>query len=303
MTLHPMLAQMLEMGKDAPHVATQTVADARAGMDLRVQALAPFQPDGVATTDLVIDGPGGALPLRLYRPDGATGALPVLVYLHGGGWVVGSIATHDNVCRALALAGPLLVMSVEYRLAPEARSPAQQADALAAINWARANAGEHGGNPARVSVGGDSAGGNLAVLAAIALRDAGAPLAAQLLIYPVADLPDDRYASYAENAGYGLDRAGMEWFWRHWLGDAPVDAASAPIRADLAGVAPAYVITAEYDVLRDEGEALAARLAAAGVATDHVAVPGMIHGFASLTGLLPEATDAVAAAARWVAAR
>jgi acetyl esterase len=303
MELDPVIAQVLEMGKGQPALETLPVAEARANMLLRVEALKPFAPQGVETQDLAIPTAAGPLPVRVYKAEGATGPLPVLVWLHGGGWVLGNIETHDNVCRFLAELGPLLVVSVDYRLAPEAKAPAQVEDTLAALDWAAANAAAHGGDPARLIVGGDSAGGNLAALAALAARTRGPKLAGQLLVYPVTDYPADAHASYAENAAFGLTREGMEWFWAHWLADgAGPDATTAPLRAtDLSGLPPAYVITSSHDVLRDEGKAYSGRLAEAGALEVHDHVEGTIHGFFSMGGLAPIATETLKRAAGWAA--
>ena len=303
MELDPMIAQVLEISKAGPQLTGLSVADARAGMEQRVEMLRPLAPQGIATEDLSIATPAGPLPVRIYRPEAAEGPLSTLVYLHGGGWVLGSLESHDNVCRFLAEKGPLLVVSVDYRLAPEHKAPQQQADAMAALNWAAANAARHGGDANRLLVGGDSAGGNLAALAALESRRAGPKLAGQLLVYPVTDFPADAYESYAENGDFGLDRAAMEWFWAHWLPDgAGPDESTAPHRAtDLSGLPPAYVITASHDVLRDEGKAYAGRLAAAGALDAHDHVPGTIHGFFSMAGLVPLATETLERAARWAA--
>jgi acetyl esterase len=303
MPLDPIIAQVLEMGRDQPPIETLSVEMARANMEMRVELLKSFAPADVTTRDMGIETTDGTLPLRLYKPPGAEHPLPVLVWLHGGGWVVGSLESHDNLCRALSKAGGLLVVSVGYRLAPEHRSPAQQADTMAALHWAAENVAAHGGDPARLVVGGDSAGGNLAALAAIAARGTALKLAGQLLVYPVADAPADAAASYAENEQFGLTRAAMQWFWDFWLpeGGAPC-AMTAPLRAgDLSGLPPAWVVTAEYDVLRDEGVAYAGRLEAAGTPTVHDAVPGVIHGFFSMVGFAPVASAGVERAARWAA--
>jgi acetyl esterase len=299
--LDSVIAQVLEMGKGQPALETLSVADARANMLQRVELLKPFAPQGVETADLAITTGEGPIPIRIYRPAGAYAPLPIVVWLHGGGWVLGNIDTHDNVCRFLAELGPLLVISVDYRLAPEARAPAQQQDALAALHWAAANAAAHGGDPARLIVGGDSAGGNLAALAALAARTGGPKLAGQLLVYPVTDFPADAHASYAENADFGLTRESMEWFWAHWLAEGAVpDATTAPLRAaDLSGLPPAYVITASHDVLRDEGKAYSGRLAEAGALACHDHVEGTIHGFFSMGGLAPIATETLKRAATW----
>jgi acetyl esterase len=303
MPLDPIIAQLLEMGRDQPAIETLSVEMARANMEMRVELLKSFAPADVQTGNLEIPSADGPLPARLYHPPGGAAPHPVLVWLHGGGWVVGSLESHDNLCRALAKSGDLLVLAIDYRLAPEHKSPAQQRDAIAALDWAAAHIAGHGGNPSRLIVGGDSAGGNLAALAALETRGRGPKLAGQLLVYPVADVPADNMASYAENELFGLSRAAMQWFWDHWLpAGADADASTAPLRAaDLGGLPPAYVVTAEYDVLRDEGVAYARRLEAAGVPTVHDAAPGMIHGFFSMTGLVPAATEGVARAARWAA--
>lgn len=304
MPLDPTIAQLLEMGRDLPKMRDMSIADARASMLARVAPLAPLAPADVATHDLSITTGSGPLPIRLYRPQGSEGPLPVVVWLHGGGWVVGDIESHDGLCRYLAKAGPLLVVSVDYRLAPEARSPAQQQDTLAALHWTAANIATHGGNPERIIVGGDSAGGNLAALAAIAIRDFGGPkLAGQLLVYPVTDYPTDSRASYAPDADYGLSKEDMEWFWNLWLAEGdPVDASTAPLRAEnLSNLPPAYVVTAEFDVLKDEGDEYAAALSAAGTKVTHDCVPGAIHGFFSIAAMVPIAADAIQRAGRWAA--
>lgn len=304
MPLDPIVANLLEMSKGLPALTTLTPAEARQRMAERVAPLKGFAPGGVATNEVVIEGPGGELPIRLYRPEAASGALPVLLYFHGGGWVVGDLESHDGLCRNLALMGPLLVAAVDYRLAPETRSPGQQQDALAALRWAVASIAELGGDPAHISVGGDSAGGNLAALLAVAARDAGLSVASQLLIYPVTDTPSALRPSYTHNAEFGLSGADMDWFWAHWLGDSEASPETAPLRVEtLSGVAPAYVVTAEFDVLHDEGRAYAEKLEDAGVSTELVNVPGMIHGFFNMAGMVPAATEAVQAAARWVASR
>lgn len=304
MELDPIIAQLLELGKGQPPISTLSVGQVREGLAQRVEMVRAFAPAAIETTDLSIDTPAGPLPIRLYRPPGVAAPLPVMVYFHGGGWALGSIETHDNVCRFLAQEGPLLVASVDYRLAPEYKSPAQQQDAMAALNWAAAEIGKHGGDPKRLSVGGDSAGGNLAALAALEARKAGPKLAGQLLVYPVTDYPADAHASYSENADFGLSRGDMEWFWGHWLADSEApDTRTAPLRAtDLAGLPPAWVVTASHDVLRDEGKAYSARLAEAGALATHDHVEGVNHGFFSMGGILPAATETVQRAARWAAA-
>lgn len=247
-----------------------------------------------------IPGPDGELPIRVYTPS-ASGRLPVLVYFHGGGWVICSIETHDGICRRLANAVKCMVVSVDYRLAPEHPFPAAPEDCFAATRWVAANASELGGDPRRIAVAGDSAGGNLAAVVALMARDRGGPfLRHQLLVYPVTNRAFDT-PSYLENGeGYLLTRAMMEWFWGHYLpreSDAMAPYAS-PLQAkDLRGLPGAHVITAQYDPLRDEGEAYALRLQEAGVATKHSSFPGMMHGFFSMGDAIDVANRAVAEAA------
>ncbi len=234
--------------------------------------------------DLTIPGPGGPLRIRLTIPEGEhQGLIPGLVYLHGGGWVAGSIATHDHLCRALTAASGVAVISVDYRLAPEHPFPAAVDDAMAAALWASKNAHVLGIDPARLAIGGDSAGGTLAAVVARRARDQGGPpLAYQLLLYPATDA-DFNTPSYLENAeGFFLTRAAMAWYWDHYVPD-PTHRSNpdvSPLLADdLSGLPPALVMTAGYDPLRDEAEAYARRLNEAGVAVQYSHYPGMIHGF------------------------
>lgn len=239
-----------------------------------------------ALEDISIPGPACPLALRIHRPP-AAGPLPVLVFFHGGGWVVGDFSTHDFACQELARLTPCIVVSVDYRLSPEARFPGPVDDCYAATEWASKNAAVLGSKPGPVAVGGDSAGGHLAAAVALRARDKGLPLALQLLIYPVTDAGCDT-PSYTEfGDGFVLTKPAMLWFWEHFLGPDgdPSHPEASPLRAsDLAGVAPAYVLTAECDVLRDEGEAYAGRLSAAGIATDLHRFPGQLHGFATIVG-------------------
>jgi acetyl esterase len=232
--------------------------------------------------DRPVPGPAGPIPVRLYTPSGS-GPFPVLVFFHGGGWVIGDRETHDATCRALTNAAGCIVASVDYRLAPEHRFPAAVEDAYAATRWVADHARELGGDPTRLAVGGDSAGGNLAATVSLAARDRGGPpLVFQLLVYPVTDHAYDT-PSYKENAdGYFLTRDAMVWFWNHYLareedGRNPL---ASPLRAsDLRRLPPAFVMTAEYDPLRDEGEIYATRLREAGVPVALTRYEGTIHGF------------------------
>jgi acetyl esterase len=259
------------------------------------------RPEVAAVKDLEVPGPAGAIPVRVYRPSHDEG-LPLLVYLHGGGWTICSIETHDATCRQLANGAGCVVVSVEYRLAPEHRFPAAPEDCYAALEWTARNAGSLGGDAERLAVGGDSAGGNLSAAVSLMARDRRGPrLCHQLLVYPVTDHAFDT-DSYRENAeGPLLTRDTMRAFWSHYLGseqDGRHPYASPLRAADLAGLPPAHVITAEYDPLRDEGEAYAARLAAAGVPVVQRRYDGMIHGFFGFSELIDRARDAVADAVR-----
>ena len=258
----------------------------------------PLEPDPVARVeDRRIPGPAGEIAVRLYAPEDPRG---LVVYFHGGGWVIGSLETHDLPLRTLANEAGCSVLSVDYRLAPEHRHPAAVEDGYAAVCWAAENAAELGADPARLAVGGDSAGGNLAAVASLLARERGGPaLCFQLLVYPVTD-HDFARPSYAENAsGYFLERDDMRWFWDHYLPDAAArdGMTASPLRVrDLSGLPPAHVITAEFDPLRDEGEAYAARLREAGVPVTHTRYDGQIHGFFAMAALIPRGRDAIAEA-------
>lgn len=246
--------------------------------------------------DVLIDVDGGAVPARLYHPDPAA-ALPLLVYLHGGGFVAGGVGVADRPCRALAAAAHCAVLSVEYRLAPENPFPVPVRDCLAAVRWAAANAGAIGADPARVVLVGDSAGGTLAAACALALRDAGdSLLAGQILLYPTLlparVNPSPSLRTHGE--GYLMTRGSLEWFWDHYLrGRAgTTDPLAAPLLApDVRGLPPTTVVVAEFDPLRDEGVEYARRLRAAGVPTVTHLVPGALHGFWWLDAALRQAGE------------
>jgi acetyl esterase len=238
--------------------------------------------------------------VRLYRPKGAgsTTALPVLVYYHGGGWVIGDLETHDVLCRQITAAAGIAVVAVDYRLAPEHKFPAAIDDAWAATRWVVKQAARLGIDPSRLAVGGDSAGGNLAAVVALMARDAGDPaIQLQMLNYPVTDLAAEA-PSYAEFAdGFMLTRDSMRWFVDHYLESKSEasDWRASPLRApSLAGVAPALVVTAGFDPLRDEGDAYARKLRAAGVRVDHICYGGMVHGFLPMGKLLDTGMRGVA---------
>ena len=264
------------------------------------------EPEEIAAEERSIPGPAGEIPVRVYTPAGER-PKPVIVYFHGGGWVIGELDTVDNPLRRIANRTDAVIVSVDYRLAPEHRYPAAFDDCYAATAWVAEHAAELGGDPERVAVCGDSAGGNLAAAVAIAARDRQSPrLAAQLLIYPVTDF-DFTTESYEQNGdGYLLTKGSMQWFWAHYLGaqDLGKDPYACPARADdLAGLPPAFVATAEFDPLRDEGEAYAANLRIAGVDVTAKRYDGMLHGFAWTLGATPSGAaliDDLAAAFRRV---
>ncbi len=289
-----MLEQMETIG--APPLWKLSVEEARASMNAMVAMMGPGEEVG-SVEDRKIDAAGQTLPVRIYRPKGSDDAAPVLVFYHGGGFVLGGLDSHDRDCRTLANQGQCVVVAVDYRLAPEHPFPAAVDDACGALTWVLEHAGEIGVDPDRVAVGGDSAGGNLAAVTALWARDKGIVLRFQLLIYPVVDFSEGDYPSRAENAaGYMLDEQAMEWFTDRYLRDDPDrhDWRLTPVRAARHdGLAPALVITAEFDPLRDEGETYAAKLAAAGVPATATRYDGLIHGFFSMAAVIPAARPAV----------
>ena len=305
MPLHPQAQALIASVAGAKPVEQMTIQEMRDGLEQRVLVTGgtPEDVDEVSAREL--PGPGGAIPVRIYAPKGsqASGrALPGLVFFHGGGWVRGSLATHDILCRALANGGGCVVVSVDYRMAPEHQFPAAVDDSVAATRWVAEHAAEIGVDARRLAVGGDSAGGNLAAAVTLVLRDEGGPsLAYQLLIYPVTDFNFET-RSYIDNAeGYMLTREGMRLYWRLYLRDAAdgADERASPLRArDLSGLPPAFVITAEFDPLRDEGRAYAERLQAAAVSTRYREYPGMVHGFVTSAGVVDAGKQAIAEACR-----
>ena len=249
----------------------------------------------------VTSADGAEIPVRIYWPTSAPGPHPVVVFYHGGGWVIGSIESHDATVKSLAAASGMVFVSVDYRLAPEYKFPTPLDDCFAATEWVVANAAELGVDATRLAVAGDSAGGNLAAAVALMARERGGPaIKFQLLVYPVTDFDPTRRSMVDNGEGYFLTRAAMEWFGDHYLtsDDDRAHHFAAPIRADLSGLPPALVITAEYDPLRDEGNEYGHRLQRAGVPTTVTCYEGMIHGFFSMTSILDKAKDAQAQAVR-----
>jgi len=302
MPLNPQASAFLELIAGQPVVPPEqrTVAAARSALRLLFAPEGRAAPAVGAVRDLVIPGAAGQpMAARLYRPEFA-GSLPTLLYLHGGGWIAGDLHAYDCLCRELALASHCIVVAVEYRLAPEHKFPAAPLDCLAALRWVAANAADFGGDPRRLAIGGDSAGGNLAAAVTQLVRDAGGPtLAFQLLVYPVTNHAFDTSSYRDFSEGYLLTRAAMEWHWELYLPSAPDGEAplASPLRAaSLARLPPALVITAEYDPLRDEGEAYARGLREAGVKVDLRRYPGSLHAFFSLGRYFDQGRQAVAEA-------
>ena len=282
----------------ALHLPSQSelgVAGARELAELAAQMGPPPAPVA-AVEDRVIETPGAQIPVRVYTPAG-TPPFPVAVCFHGGGFVLGSLDSHDGGARRLANASGCVVVSVGYRLAPEHPFPAAVEDAYAATRWVAEHARELNGDPRRIAVAGESAGGNLAAVVALLARDRGGPaLGFQLLVYPAVDM-EGEYASRTENGeGYLLSLEDMRWYEGKYLKDRSerADVRASPFRASShAGLPPALIITAEYDPLRDEGEAYGERLRAAGVPARVSRYEGMVHGFFGMVGLLDQAAEAL----------
>ncbi len=303
MALDPQIAQFLAAmnSQPEPNYSQLSAAALRTGSDGK-RIPRNFIEDVHYVEDACIAGPGSDLPVRIYRPENAK-PLPVLVFFHGGGFVIGSIDTHDNLCRALANHLPALVISVDYRLAPEHKYPAACDDAFAAVQWAAHNAGKWGGDVSQLMVGGDSAGGNLAAVACQKAFAHGSPeIAHQILLYPVCDNDLTRDSYRQVGSGYLLETEMMQWFWNQYLitPDQGMDPGACPLKSkSLSGLPPATVVTGGFDPLRDEGQAYAQRLLADGVPTQHVHVPGAIHGFLSFIGMVElsnQTLDSVATA-------
>ncbi len=302
MTINPDAGKVVELIKASGRPPYPTVGHIEARrLYTASRAILQHDPAPVAETrDLTAEGPAGPIPLRLYRGTGteAGKALPTVIYYHGGGWVLGDIASHDGVCRDIANAAKCAVISVDYRLAPEHKFPAAADDSIAAADWIVRNAARLGVDTSRLAVAGDSAGGNLSAVVALHMRDNGGPkLKLQALIYPSADMTTV-YPSYETHAEQlPLTRVTMDWFIDLYLNKRDVDAndwRASPLRAkSLAGVAPAFVITAGLDPLRDEGEAFAARLKESGVPVTTKRFEGQIHGFISMGKIIQDAHVAV----------
>ncbi len=308
--LDPDAAAVYKAFQEAGRPAYETLTPPEA-RDYYLQArvvMNPVPPELKSAEPLAIPAPHGAIPARLYTPNTLrtrNGLASCLVFFHGGGWVIGNLETHDVVCRQLAHEGELIVISVDYRLAPEHKFPAAVDDAVTATRWIAANAKQLGIDAARLVVGGDSAGGNLAAVVALHARDHDGPaIAGQVLVYPATEFARTHASHREPETSVLLTHSVIGWFADHYMGDADrSDWRASPARAKtLAGLPPAYVLTAGADPLRDEGDEYAARLKDAGVAVAYKHFPGQFHGFFTMGKLLKQADIAVSGIATWLKA-
>jgi acetyl esterase/lipase len=303
MRLDPQLQAIRERleREPSPRLYTMPIEDARAADLASIQAGAGQGEPVGNIHERTIPGPAGGQRIRVYQPAGE-GPWPVLVYYFGGGWSLGTLDTCDGVCRMLTNAAPCVTVAVSYRLAPEHKFPAAVADCYSGAAWVAAHASEFRGDPARVAVGGDSSGGNLAAAVTLLAREKGGPVFAhQLLVYPNTDFQSATTSLREASDAYFFNAKAVEWYWGMYLAreEDGVNPLASPLRvASLAGLPPATVITAEYDPLRNEAEAYAARLAEAGVPVDLTRYSGVVHGFFTMIGVLDVAREAVGHAAR-----
>jgi acetyl esterase len=303
MSLDPQVQAMRDRRQRAgvAPLYTMTLAEARAEDLASIQATGGDPEPVYQVSDRHAPGPDGELPIRVYRP-GLGDHAPVLVYFFGGGWTLGSIDTSDGICRSLANAVGCVVITVGYRLAPEARFPAAVEDCYTVTRWIADNCGDLGVDAGRIAVGGDSAGGNLAAAVTLLARDRGGPaLTGQLLVYPNTDYSTQSGSMRDNTDPYLFNRTSVAWYWQHYL-STPDDGANplaSPLRASsLAGLPRALVITAEHDPLRDQGEAYAGRLRDDGVPVTCTRYDGMTHGFFAMAGILDGGRRAIAEAAQ-----
>jgi acetyl esterase len=300
MNLDPQIAEIIK-ALDAGFPAVHTMTGAHARAVIRSRFVAPATPEGVGEVrDASVRGPAGDIAVRIYRPSSMPGPVPTLVYAHGGGFVFCDLDSHDGLCRAFANLIPAVVVSVDYRLAPEHQWPAAAEDGFAVAQWAARNADALGGDAGSIAVGGDSAGGNLAAVTALMARDRGAPaLAAQLLIYPMiaANFGTESYRLFGD--GFYNPRSAVRWYWDQYVPSSAdrLDPYAAPLHADLQGLPPAVVVIAGHDPLRDDAIAYCDALEAANVPTVQCRYDGGIHGFMTMP-MLNIAHDARAQACR-----
>jgi acetyl esterase len=309
-TLDPDAAAVFKAFQDAGRPAYESVSPAEA-REFYLQARFvsnPEPPELKSIEPLAIPSPAGSIPARVYTPlklRKANDLAPCLVFFHGGGWVIGNLDSHDVVCRKLADEGQLVVISVDYRLAPEHKFPAAVDDAVAATTWLAGHAGQLGIDASRLMVGGDSAGGNLAAVVAISARDNGPALAGQVLIYPAVDFAMKHPSHSEPETSVLLTHSVIKWFSAHYLNHAADgdNGRASPARVtSLAGLPPAYVLTAGADPLRDEGVEYAEHLRQAGVAVTYRHFPGQFHGFFTMGKLLPQANVAASDIGAWLRA-
>ena len=300
MPVDPQMQTVIERAAQSglPPYYQVSAAEARRLYKETRAALSPAVPEVAETRDFAARGPAGPIPLRRYRGAGTPAGvpLPLLVYFHGGGWTIGDLDTHDIVCRTLANKARCAVIAVDYRMGPEHKFPAAVDDCVAATRWVAEQGAALGIDPARIAVGGDSAGGNLATVVALTLRDAGGPpLVFQALVYPATDQRMDSASHMNFGEGYLLTRNNMLWFRGNYLAPGDYDDwRASPIRAaDLARLPPAHIVTAGYDPLRDEGRAYSDRLVAAGVPVLYECFEGMAHGFLTMGGAVAAAHHAL----------
>ena len=310
-TLDPDAAFVFKAFQEAGRPAYETLSPIEAREYYRQARLVsnPEPPELKSVKPLAIPAPHGSIPARIYTPNvlrQANGLAPCLVFFHGGGWVIGDLDTHDVACRKLAEEGQLIVISVDYRRAPEHKFPAAVDDAIAATAWIAAHAKELGIDAARLSIGGDSAGGNLAAVVTIAARDGNGPaISGQVLIYPSTDFAMTHPSHSEPETSILLTHSVIKWFCNHYLNGATDihDWRASPARAEtLAGLPPAYVLTAGADPLRDEGDEYARRLKEAGIAVTHRYFPGQFHGFFTMGKLLQQANVASGEIGLWLRA-
>ncbi|WMT72665.1 alpha/beta hydrolase [Bradyrhizobium sp. Ash2021] len=309
-TLDPEAAAVLQAFREAgrPAYETLTPPEARDSYMAARVVTNPEPPPIASAETLAIPGPAGPIPARLYKPRTlrqTAGLSPCLVFFHGGGWVIGNLESHDVMCRTLAHEAQLLVISVDYRLAPEHKFPAAADDAIAATVWIAKNATQLGIDTAQLFVGGDSAGGNLAAIVAITAREAGPKLAGQVLIYPATDFAMTHPSHSEPETDCLLTHSVIRWFRDHYLNSAADinnwRASPARIKT-FAGLPPAFVLTAGADPLRDEGNEFAKRLSEADVPVTYRTYPGQFHGFITMGKLLPKAHVAIAEISSWLKA-
>jgi len=310
-SLDPDAAAVLHAFREAGRPPYETLSPAEARqLYLAGRVVTNPEPPALASVQpLTIPGPACSIPARVYKPlklRETNGLSPCLVFFHGGGWVIGDLDSHDVVCRTLADEGQLIVISVDYRLAPEHRFPAAVEDAIAATQWVSKNASSLGADPAQLFVGGDSAGGNLAAVVAINARSEGPKLAGQVLIYPATDFSMSHPSHSESETSALLTHSVIRWFRDHYLNgaDGIGDWRASPARVqNLSGLPPAFVLTAGADPLRDEGDEFAVRLGNAGVPVVYRTYPGQFHGFLTMGKLLPKAGEAMREIGSWLKAR